>query len=206
VTNRGGRGRNQGRKPDFEGLTEEESCRIKVPKQSKQVIKDIAREVYKLGIQDGCLEADGFLEKLNSGIIFFEDLEVSASFGKTDVSTDRYTVLNLNQFVIEKNLNRVNETFLAKVSGDSMTEAGIFPGDLLVVEVCSQASNRDIVIAQIDDTLTVKRYHSTGEIIQLLPESTNLEHEPVAIQLTDEDGFRIVGVVRHVIHSPRNRY
>lgn len=206
MSKRGGKGRNQGRKPDFEGLSEEESCRIKIPTQSKQIIKDIAREIYKLGIQDGRPEAERFLERLRPGLVFFEDLEIPASFGKTDVSTDSYTLLNLNQFVTERNTNQINETFLAKVTGDSMIEAGIFPGDLLVVEVCSQPNNRDIVLARVNGTLTVKRYHANAGIVQLLPESTNPEHEPIAIQITDQDAFQIVGIVRHVMHSPKNRY
>lgn len=206
MANRGGKGRNQGRKPDFEGLRAEDSCRIKVPLQIKQIIKDIAREVYKLGIQDSHPEARRFLERLKPGLIFFEDLEIPASFGKTDVSTDSYTLLNLNQFVTEKNSNQTNETLLVKVTGDSMIEAGIFPRDLLVVEFCSQPNNRDIVVARVGDALTVKRYYTSRGIIQLLPESTNPEHEPLVIPVTDQDGFQIVGVVRHVIHDPKNRY
>lgn len=206
MSKRGGKGRNQGRKPDFEGLSEEESCRIKVPTQSKQIIKDIAREVYKLGIKDGRPEAERFLKQLKPGLVFFEDLEIPASFGKTDVSTDNYTLLNLNQFVTQRNTNSINETFLAKVTGDSMIEAGIFPGDLLVVEVCSQPNNRDIVVAQVNDTLTVKRYHAMRGIVQLLPESTNPEHEPIAIPMTSQDGFKVVGIVRHIIHNPKHRY
>ena len=216
MSKRGGKGRNQGRKPDFEGLREEDSCRIKVPTQSKQIIKDIAREVYKLGIKDGRPEAERFLERLKPGLAFFEDLEIPASFGKTDVITENYTLLNLNQFVTEKNSNSINETFLAKVTGDSMIEAGIFPGDLLVVEVCNQPNNRDIVVARINDTLTVKRYHAAGGIVQLLPESTNPQHEPIAIPIANQEPiaipianqevFEIVGIVRHVVHNPKNRY
>ena len=206
MSKRGGKGRNQGRKPDFEGLSEEQSCRIKVPAQSKQIIKDIAREIYKRGITDGLPEAEGLLKSLEPGLVFFENVEISASFGKTDVGTDKYTVLDLNQFVTEKNANQINRTFLAKVTGDSMIEAGIFPGDLLVVEVCSQPNNRDIVVAQVSDTLTVKRYHANGGIVQLLPESTNPEHEPIAIPITNQDGFQIIGIVRHIIHNPKNRY
>lgn len=201
---RGGEGRGQGRKHNYEGLPK--AARLNVPPESKNLIRAFAQKIYKLGITDEDPEAKSFLESLQPGLVFFEDLEIPASFGRTDVSTENYTLLNLNQFVTGKNLNSTNETFLAKVTGDSMIEAGIFPGDLLVVEASNQPNNRDIVVARINDTLTVKRYHATGGIVQLLPESTNPHHEPVAIPIANQDGFEIVGIIRYIVHNPKNRY
>ena len=54
--------------------------------------------------------------------------------------------------------NTNNQTFMLRVKGESMINIGINDGDLLIVEQCSSASNRDIVVALIEDGATVKRY------------------------------------------------
>lgn len=197
MSKRGGGGRNQGRKRDFEDAIGDKFSRIKVPALIRDIVKEFAKEIHRLGVPP---------KSLKFSLKFFEDTAIPASFGKTDVGSDNYTILNLNQFVTERNTNQVNETFLVKVTGDSMIEAGIFPSDLLVVEMCNEPINQDIVIARVGDTLTVKRYEMVKEEIKLSPESSNPEHQPITIPKTEQDPFEIVGIVRHVIHDPKNRY
>lgn len=65
--------------------------------------------------------------------------------------------------------------FILKVKGDSMINAGIFDGDLLVVQKQSVARNGDIVVALIEDSVTVKRFYKESGHIRLQPENDNLD-------------------------------
>ena len=89
--------------------------------------------------------------------------------------------------------------YFLRVRGDSMIDVGIYEGDLLAVHRTAQANNGEIVIARIDDEVTVKRYKTTRSKyqIQLLPE--NPDYQPIEVDLREQD-FAIeglsVGVVR----------
>ena len=62
-------------------------------------------------------------------------------------------------------------TFVLKVKGDSMINAGILPGDLIMVNECKEASNGEIVVALIEDEATVKRFYKEDGHIRLQPEN-----------------------------------
>lgn len=83
--------------------------------------------------------------------------------------------------------------FFLTVHGDSMIDVGIFDGDLLAVHSTSVASNGDIVVARIDDEVTVKRLKRSrkGHVLQLLPE--NEDYEPISVDLRTQD-FAIEGL------------
>ena len=72
-------------------------------------------------------------------------------------------LLSLDEFLISK----PSASFLLKVSGDSMIQAGIFPGDFVVAERGRSPKKGDIVIAQIDGEWTMKYYEKQGEKIVL---------------------------------------
>lgn len=92
--------------------------------------------------------------------------------------------------------------YLLRVRGDSMIEAGIFDGDLLAVHKTQQATNGQIVVARVDDEVTVKRFQRTRKrnLVMLLPE--NQDYEPIEVDLTNQ-AFAIeglsVGVIRQNI-------
>ena len=67
------------------------------------------------------------------------------------------------------------ESFMLRVKGDSMIQAGIFEGDLLVVRVQNTAENGDTVVAIIDDEATVKTFYKEANGIRLQPENDALE-------------------------------
>ena len=67
------------------------------------------------------------------------------------------------------------ECFALKVKGDSMIEAGILDGDLVIVRPQPDANNGDIVVARIDDEATVKRFFRERTRIRLQPENAALE-------------------------------
>ena len=88
-------------------------------------------------------------------------------------------------------------TFFVRVSGDSMIDAGIHAGDLLIVDRSLEPADKNVVIAAIDGELTVKRIRMRGKKLLLVPE--NAEYETIAVD-TGRD-FEVWGVVTHVIHG-----
>jgi repressor LexA len=70
---------------------------------------------------------------------------------------------------------RDDATFVLRVKGDSMIGAGIFDGDYVVVREQPTAANGDIVVAQIDDEATVKRFFREADRVRLQPENAAME-------------------------------
>lgn len=67
------------------------------------------------------------------------------------------------------------ETFMLKVQGESMINAGILDGDTILVKSCNSAKNGDMVVALIDDSATVKTYYKEEGHIRLQPENDTME-------------------------------
>jgi repressor LexA len=74
-------------------------------------------------------------------------------------------VMSLDEFLIKK----PEATYMLTVSGDSMIDAGIHPGDLVLVERGATPKNRDIVIAQVDDAWTLKYFIKDERGVRLEP-------------------------------------
>lgn len=83
--------------------------------------------------------------------------------------------------------------YFLRVTGDSMIDIGIFDGDLLAVHSTPVAANGDIVVARIEDEVTVKRLHKTKQkhLVELLPE--NPDYEPIKVDLRESE-FQIEGL------------
>jgi repressor LexA len=75
--------------------------------------------------------------------------------------------------------------YLLRVEGMSMQDAGILDGDLLAVHRTPEARNGQIVVARVDEEVTVKRFHRRGFRVQLIPE--NIDFEPIEIDLRQQD-------------------
>ena len=88
-------------------------------------------------------------------------------------------------------------TFFAWASGDSMQGAGIFEGDLLVVDRSLDAISGSIVVAALEGELTIKRLLLKGKRISLKPENKAYPE----ILITNPDELTIWGVVKHAVHS-----
>jgi repressor LexA len=93
--------------------------------------------------------------------------------------------------------------FLLKVVGMSMKNAGILDGDLVAVHRTAEVRNRQIVVARIEDEVTVKRYRQDGTVVWLMPE--NREFKPLRVDLREQavliEGV-VVGVLRLAGDSP----
>lgn len=88
--------------------------------------------------------------------------------------------------------------YLLRVQGMSMRDAGIFDGDLLAVQRRIDVFNRQIVVARIDDEVTVKRFRQSGHTVYLDPE--NPEFNTITVDLEHQD-LSIEGVVVGVIRN-----
>ena len=84
--------------------------------------------------------------------------------------------------------------FALRVRGQSMINAGILDGDLAVVEQSSTAQDGQIIVAVIDDAITLKRYYKEAERIRLQPENPQFQ----AIYCTD---VRIVGILSNIVRT-----
>ncbi|WP_415884649.1 transcriptional repressor LexA [Neptuniibacter sp. QD29_5] len=87
--------------------------------------------------------------------------------------------------------------YLLRVKGSSMKDVGIMDGDLLAVHQCQTAKDGQIVVARIEDEVTVKRFKREGNIVYLIAE--NEEFEPIVVDLNEQplaiEGLS-VGVIR----------
>jgi repressor LexA len=86
-------------------------------------------------------------------------------------------------------------TFLLKVSGDSMSNAGILPGDMVLVDKGEVPKSGDIVIAEVDGEWTMKYLRKRGESVMLLP--ANPKYQPIK----PKRELKIAGVVTAVVRK-----
>lgn len=97
---------------------------------------------------------------------------------------------------------RPRADYLLRVKGDSMIDVGIFDGDLLAVHKTTNAENGEIVVARIDDEVTVKRLKKTRSKYNLQLIAENADYSPIEVDLREQD-FAIeglsVGVIRQSI-------
>jgi repressor LexA len=92
-------------------------------------------------------------------------------------------------------MKKAEDCFALKVKGDSMVNAGIFEGDLVIITPADMAFNGDIVVAMIDDEVTVKTFEKKNDKMRLLPQNENFQ----PIEINDSREFKIVGKVTGVV-------
>lgn len=142
-------------------------------------------------------------------------MEVENFFGSTYTGTKRFTQHNVSAAnatgfgaaaddYMERGID-LNEqlirnkpaTFFMRVSGSSMINAGIFDGDIVIVDRSIKPANGKIVIAVIDGEMLIRRYERTINKLRLIPETPKL----ATIEVSEFMGFKIWGVVICVIRS-----
>ena len=101
-------------------------------------------------------------------------------------------------YTIDPALFNPKPHYLLRVHGMSMKDAGILDGDLVAVHRTPEVRSRQIVVARVEDEVTVKRYRQDGSLVWLLPE--NEEFEPIQVDL-NEQSMVIEGVVVGVIRD-----
>lgn len=102
------------------------------------------------------------------------------------------------RYQLDPAMFRPRADYLLRVRGSSMRDAGIIDGDLLVVHRTTEVRNGQIVVARIDDEVTVKRYRRKGSVVELIAE--NPDFAPLVVDL-DRHALAIeglgVGIIRH---------
>ena len=89
-------------------------------------------------------------------------------------------------------------TFFMRVSGDAMVGAGIFNGDVVIVDRSVKAASGKVVIATLNGEMLIRRLEKTFNKIRLVPETARLS--PIDVDLSASE-FSIWGVVTYVIHA-----
>jgi DNA polymerase V len=103
--------------------------------------------------------------------------------------------LDLNDLIVRN----PPATFMMRVAGQSMEQAGILDGDLLVVDRSLEPRPGDVVIAYLNGELTVKHIERRGRRLTLVAANQAFP----SIEITEAMDFEIWGVVTHVIRSVR---
>lgn len=186
----GGKRSGAGRKPRFEG---DKTIAMRIPERLKPVL-DQWLDDYRQLAGSSSTELENVrllgLELNNLSLpLFASRVPAGAPVPADDL---RERDIDLNQHLV----HHPDSTFLVTVKGDSMIDAGIHDGDLLVVDRALEPKPGKVVVAVVNGELTVKRLAKSGKTILLVPE--NPAYRP--IEVDEEASFFIWGVVTNVIH------
>lgn len=98
---------------------------------------------------------------------------------------------NVEKYInIDRDLFRIADGFALRVTGDSMKEAGIIEGDIVLVAPHAEPVNKDIVVALIEEEATIKRFFLKNDTVRLVPE--NREMKPLTLKA---DRVKVIGKV-----------
>lgn len=115
---------------------------------------------------------------------------VEAGFGY-----DADTIADDSHAIDEYLIDKPEATFLLTVKGESMIEAGIMPGDIVVAERGKEAKNGDIIIAEVDGAWTMKYYRNDAGKITLIPANRTIK------PYSPKQSFTISAVVRGLVRK-----
>ncbi|WP_026689805.1 transcriptional repressor LexA [Alteribacter aurantiacus] len=138
------------------------------------------------------------LEDSNESLRISESPSVYVPFiGKVTAGQPITAIENIEEYVpLPSRMVQDEKSFILEIQGDSMIEAGIFDGDMVVVRQQQSANNGDIVVAMTEeDEATVKRFFKEKDHIRLQPENSSLE--PILLKHVSILG-KVVGVFRTV--------
>jgi repressor LexA len=107
----------------------------------------------------------------------------------------------VGRYSVDPGLFSPRADYLLKVRGMSMRDAGILDGDMLAVHKTGEARTGQIVVARLEDEVTVKRLRRRGATVELLPE--NPEFRPIVVD-TRSAPFAIEGIAVGIIRSSRS--
>lgn len=103
--------------------------------------------------------------------------------------------LNLEKYIIKN----PSATFYVRVKGDSMQDARIYDGDILVVDKAEVPRNGDVVVALLNGEFTVKRLVKKNNVFYLMPENPAYP----SIEVNEYSDFRVWGVVTYTLHKQK---
>lgn len=158
------------------------------------------------------LAKKGFIEMLpgtSRGIRLIEDPEDEAAnepeiqglplIGRVAAGVPILATQHVEQYYqLDANLFHPSADFLLKVSGMSMKDIGIMDGDLLAVHKTTEARQGEVIVARVDEEVTVKRFRRDGQFVYLHPE--NNDFQVIKVDLTQQF-FAIEGLAVGVIRN-----
>ncbi len=104
---------------------------------------------------------------------------------------------NLEGYFSVSDMNKSGDVFMLRVTGDSMINARIYNGDLVLVRMQQTVEPGEIGVALINNEATVKRIYCDGNVVRLVPENDSMR--PITVLMTDPDfriGGKVIGVYR----------
>lgn len=105
-----------------------------------------------------------------------------------------------DRYQMDGNLFHPPADYLLRVNGESMKDIGIFDGDLLAVHQTTEVNNGQVVVARVDEDVTVKRFKREGNVVYLHAE--NEAFSPIKVDLANQ-AFNIEGIAVGIIRSGR---
>jgi len=120
----------------------------------------------------------------------FVDAAISAGFPSPALDFEDQQI-DLNEHLIR----HPSATFYGRVKGESMINAGVGDGDILVIDRSLEPEHGKIAVCFIDGEFTAKRIHVSGGKLLLMPENTKFK----PIQVSEESNLKIWGIVTYVI-------
>jgi repressor LexA len=118
---------------------------------------------------------------------------VKAGF-PSDVAEEMHDTVNIDTYLIDE--DKKAKTYMLEVDGDSMIEAHITDGDMVLVEKTDQARDGDIVVANVDGEFTMKYYKRSGTKVWLEP--ANKDFKPIHPKQYLHINGRVVAVIRKI--------
>lgn len=158
--------------------------------RSKNAVFQLLRKLETLGHVRRCRGKFSLVAPTGGGVRLLGAIQ--AGF-PSPAEEELAGVMSLDEFLIQK----PQSTFMLTVSGDSMIEAGIHPGDLVLIEKGGVPKNHDIVIAQVDDEWTLKYFIRDESGVRLVPANRNYQ------VIVPQRSLLIGGVVKAVIRKYR---
>lgn len=102
------------------------------------------------------------------------------------------------RYKVDGTLFRPNADYLLRVNGESMKDIGILDGDLLAVHQTTDVQNGQVIVARVEDDVTVKRFKREGNVVYLHAE--NEDFSPIEVDLTTQN-FNVEGIAVGVIRN-----
>lgn len=114
--------------------------------------------------------------------------------GRVAAGQPLFAEQNIDRYIdMPSEMVRGKEVFALEVKGDSMQDAGILPGDVILVSSQQTANNGEIIVALLEDEVTVKRFYKEKEYVVLKPE--NKQYAPIISRHVQVLG-KVIGLLR----------
>jgi len=164
-----------------------------MPPSLREIGKHLGLSVGTIQDQVEAIRRKGFLQKdgaLARGLRLAAGLQQVPILGRVHAGPLHAAIENVEGYLPVGTGLAPSRHFALKVRGDSMIEAGILEGDLVIVRQQETADEGDIVVARVEDESTVKRFRRKGAHVVLEP--ANPRYQPI------QEPFEVMGVVVEV--------